>query len=326
MPEYHVDESGPDHQKSFRAVGAGSAGRLRRGRGPVQEGSRAAGRRGGLDRDHRGLRGERRGGGQRRRTRAAGRRQRTAAAVPRARRSGRPWRARPGAGARNSAGPARPGDRGRRRRSGPAELACLSFPRSRPSGAVWSGMSPAGPSTSVEVLHPAGRPPAPGRPRRLRRRAARARSHRRAAARGKYLWLPVGDDALLAHLGMSGQLLVGDATAPLSPHVRVRFTFADGGPDLRFIDQRTFGHLLFAPGGARRCPARSRTSPPTRWSRPSTPGRLRRPAPRPAHRDQAGPARPDPGQRRRQHLRRRGPVAGQAALGARPPTALRGPT
>jgi formamidopyrimidine-DNA glycosylase len=60
----------------------------------------------------------------------------------------------------------------------------------------------------------------------------------------------VGEDALLAHLGMSGQLLVGDPDRSLSPHVRAVFTFTDGGPDLRFTDQRTFGHLLFAPGGA----------------------------------------------------------------------------
>jgi formamidopyrimidine-DNA glycosylase len=71
-----------------------------------------------------------------------------------------------------------------------------------------------------------------------------------ALRRGKYLWLPVGDDALLAHLGMSGQLLVGDPTRPLSPHVRVRITFTDAGPDLRFSDQRTFGHLSLALGGA----------------------------------------------------------------------------
>jgi formamidopyrimidine-DNA glycosylase len=60
----------------------------------------------------------------------------------------------------------------------------------------------------------------------------------------------VGEDALLAHLGMSGQLLVGDPGRPLSPHVRARFTFTDGGPDLRFSDQRTFGHLAWSPGGA----------------------------------------------------------------------------
>jgi formamidopyrimidine-DNA glycosylase len=71
-----------------------------------------------------------------------------------------------------------------------------------------------------------------------------------ARRRGKYLWLPVGEDALLAHLGMSGQLLVGDPERPLSPHVRTRFTFTDGGPDLRFSDQRTFGHLVWSPGGA----------------------------------------------------------------------------
>ncbi len=71
-----------------------------------------------------------------------------------------------------------------------------------------------------------------------------------ARRRGKYLWLPVGEDALLAHLGMSGQLLVGDPERPLSPHVRARFTFTDGGPDLRFSDQRTFGHLVWSPGGA----------------------------------------------------------------------------
>jgi formamidopyrimidine-DNA glycosylase len=69
-----------------------------------------------------------------------------------------------------------------------------------------------------------------------------------AQRRGKYLWLTLDDDeALLAHLGMSGQMLVGDPDRPLSSHVRARFTFTDGGPDLRFTDQWTFGHLLLAP-------------------------------------------------------------------------------
>ena len=67
--------------------------------------------------------------------------------------------------------------------------------------------------------------------------------------RGKYLWLAVGDDALVAHLGMSGQLVVGAPDRPLSAHVRARFTFTDGGDDLRFVDQRTFGNLSFSPGG-----------------------------------------------------------------------------
>jgi formamidopyrimidine-DNA glycosylase len=72
----------------------------------------------------------------------------------------------------------------------------------------------------------------------------------RASRRGKYLWLSVGEDALLAHLGMSGQLLVGDPGRPVSPHVRIRFTFADHGPDLRFTDQRTFGHMCVVRDGA----------------------------------------------------------------------------
>jgi formamidopyrimidine-DNA glycosylase len=49
---------------------------------------------------------------------------------------------------------------------------------------------------------------------------------------------------------MSGQLLLGDPARPVSPHVRVRFTFTDSGPDLRFTDQRTFGHMAFVVGGA----------------------------------------------------------------------------
>jgi formamidopyrimidine-DNA glycosylase len=49
---------------------------------------------------------------------------------------------------------------------------------------------------------------------------------------------------------MSGQLLLGDPDRPVSPHVRIRFMFTDSGPDLRFTDQRTFGHIMLARGGA----------------------------------------------------------------------------
>ena len=58
---------------------------------------------------------------------------------------------------------------------------------------------------------------------------------------------------------MSGQFIVGDPDRPLAPHVRVRFTFTDDGPDLRFTDQRTFGHLMLVPMHFDRgdpCPAR----------------------------------------------------------------------
>ena len=69
--------------------------------------------------------------------------------------------------------------------------------------------------------------------------------------RGKYLWLALDSaDAVVGHLGMSGQLLLLDAATPPGPHLRVRFTFTDGGPQLRFVDQRTFGGLALSPGGA----------------------------------------------------------------------------
>lgn len=69
--------------------------------------------------------------------------------------------------------------------------------------------------------------------------------------RGKFLWLPLDSgDALLAHLGMSGQLLLRPAAAPDETHLRVRFRFADDGPQLRFVDQRTFGGLAVSLNGA----------------------------------------------------------------------------
>lgn len=69
-----------------------------------------------------------------------------------------------------------------------------------------------------------------------------------AVRRGKFLWLPLrepggpAEEALFAHLGMSGQFLLPDDPNPEHPHRRVRITFADGGM-LDFHDQRTFGHL-----------------------------------------------------------------------------------
>jgi formamidopyrimidine-DNA glycosylase len=69
--------------------------------------------------------------------------------------------------------------------------------------------------------------------------------------RGKYLWLPLDSgDAIIAHLGMSGQMLMRTADAAEEPHLRVRIRFTDGGPELRFVDQRTFGGLSVSEGGA----------------------------------------------------------------------------
>lgn len=75
-----------------------------------------------------------------------------------------------------------------------------------------------------------------------------------ARRRGKYLWLPLAapgsgaDDALLAHLGMSGQMLVQPVGAPDERHLRVRFTLSE--VELRFVDQRMFGGLALSAGGA----------------------------------------------------------------------------
>jgi len=99
-----------------------------------------------------------------------------------------------------------------------------------------------------------------GHPRAIRRHRAGAadfatllagRRIEAARRRGKYLWLPLDSgDALQAHLGMSGQLLVVPPEKPPETHLRVRICFADDGTELRFVDQRTFGGLAVAAGGA----------------------------------------------------------------------------
>ncbi|GAB6937405.1 bifunctional DNA-formamidopyrimidine glycosylase/DNA-(apurinic or apyrimidinic site) lyase [Isoptericola variabilis] len=87
--------------------------------------------------------------------------------------------------------------------------------------------------------------------------ADQLRGRRLAAAvrRGKFLWLPLEGDgpdqgaALLAHLGMSGQLLVRDPAVAgdwAHPHLRARLHLSgapSGAEYLDFVDQRTFGHL-----------------------------------------------------------------------------------
>lgn len=74
-----------------------------------------------------------------------------------------------------------------------------------------------------------------------------------ARRRGKYLWLTLADDpadaptqALLIHLGMSGQLLVAVSDTPDQRHLHARVTFQDDLPELRFVDQRTFGGMAWA--------------------------------------------------------------------------------
>ncbi|ORV39671.1 5-hydroxymethyluracil DNA glycosylase [Mycolicibacter engbaekii] len=60
--------------------------------------------------------------------------------------------------------------------------------------------------------------------------------------RGKYLWLllngSTADEALVVHLGMSGQMLLGDL--PDTRHLRIAVVL-DDGTKVSFVDQRTFG-------------------------------------------------------------------------------------
>ncbi|HTI77838.1 MAG TPA: bifunctional DNA-formamidopyrimidine glycosylase/DNA-(apurinic or apyrimidinic site) lyase [Mycobacterium sp.] len=62
--------------------------------------------------------------------------------------------------------------------------------------------------------------------------------------RGKYMWLTLDDgSALVVHLGMSGQMLLGEV--PNENHLRIA-TLLDDGTTLSFVDQRTFGGWMLA--------------------------------------------------------------------------------
>jgi len=92
------------------------------------------------------------------------------------------------------------------------------------------------------------------------------RDLRGAARRGKFLWLPLSgrdqrSESLVAHLGMSGQMLLREPDAPRERHERVRMLIEHprhGRLAVVFADQRTFGSLAVdqlmatpdqAPGG-----------------------------------------------------------------------------
>jgi formamidopyrimidine-DNA glycosylase len=104
----------------------------------------------------------------------------------------------------------------------------------------------------VEVLHPRPVRRDPGGPEGF----AAALAGRRildARRRGKYFWLPLDNgDALLGHLGMSGQMLVQRLDAPAERHLRIRLVLdgAEETQEIRFVDQRMFGGLSVSPGGA----------------------------------------------------------------------------
>lgn len=72
--------------------------------------------------------------------------------------------------------------------------------------------------------------------------------------RGKFLWMNLtglpAPTALVAHLGMSGQLLIEEPEAPDEKHLKVRLSLSPRGEEpgeLRFIDQRIFGGMFLSP-------------------------------------------------------------------------------
>ncbi len=73
--------------------------------------------------------------------------------------------------------------------------------------------------------------------------------------RGKYLWLQLDDatagdgDAVLCHLGMSGQFRVSAPDAEPTRHQRIVLDL-DDGQQVRFADQRIFGGMSFSEGGS----------------------------------------------------------------------------
>lgn len=104
----------------------------------------------------------------------------------------------------------------------------------------------------VEVLHPRTGRRYPGGSTALAE-ALEGATIATIDRRGKYLWcvlktVPNGPttsanaQALLIHLGMSGQVIIDDGAAALRAHCRMR-AHIGSGRSISFVDQRTFGYL-----------------------------------------------------------------------------------
>ncbi len=93
--------------------------------------------------------------------------------------------------------------------------------------------------TRVEVLdRSVVRSPAP----RLFAGRLRGRRIRTVGRRGKYLLVYLsGDLVMVGHLRMTGDFVVVPRRAPRRPHTRL--VLGMGGTDVRFVDQRRFGHI-----------------------------------------------------------------------------------
>jgi len=100
--------------------------------------------------------------------------------------------------------------------------------------------------TGVRVLAP---PTVRSSPPRRFVRELTGRTVRTVDRRGKYLLIRLsGALTLIVHLRMTGDFELVPHAAPVHPHTRVILRF--GRADLRFTDQRRFGHMDLAPSEA----------------------------------------------------------------------------
>ena len=58
------------------------------------------------------------------------------------------------------------------------------------------------------------------------------------------MWLLLDNDqALIIHLGMSGQVLLPSSKEAPHRHLRIRLSISEIDKEIHFVDQRTFGHM-----------------------------------------------------------------------------------
>lgn len=102
-------------------------------------------------------------------------------------------------------------------------------------------------ATEVQISDPRLLKRHPGTPEQFANQL-KGRTVQTVARRGKFLWLPLdGEEALVGHLGMSGQILLRTPGFEADRHnrVTVHFATADGVTiEMRFVDQRIFGGLF----------------------------------------------------------------------------------
>ncbi len=120
---------------------------------------------------------------------------------------------------------------------------CLSCPKSRSFGAGLDAHVVGRSITAVRVHHPRAVRRHEAGPADLTARLLGS-SITGTGRRGKFLWLMLdGTEALVVHLGMSGQMLLGEVAR--TEHLRIA-TLLDDGTALSFVDQRTFGGWMLA--------------------------------------------------------------------------------